>query len=499
MLTDPVFFMKKGIKKLFLLPALIAALGLVSAGRVPAQTFTTLYSFTAYNSGTNSDGAAPTAGVVLSGNILYGTVLVGGDFNLGTVFALNINDMSFTNLHSLNGNPDGAQPFAGLVVSGNTLYGTATQGGTNSSGTIFAVHTDGTGFTNLYSFSASVFNVNNFTTTNTDGVYPWGGLKLSGNTLYGTAQQGGLLGQGTVFAVNTNGMGFTNLHNFAGVSGSSATNSEGANPFGVLLLSGNILYGTTYHGGRSGKGTVFAVNIDDMSFTNLHSFAGSPTDGANPEAGLILSGSTLFGTTSFGGSSNNGTVFALNTDGMGFTNLHSFTSIFHGTNNDGNIPKSSLVRSGDTLYGTASGGGISGFGTLFAVNTNGTGFTTLYSFTATDPDTGTNSDGVNPYAGLILSGNTLYGTAQQGGKSGNGTVFSFSFGSISPPELSIIQSGTNVILAWPTNAAGFTLEFATNLVSPVWNTNLPAPVVVNTDNAVTNPISGTQQFYRLSE
>jgi uncharacterized repeat protein (TIGR03803 family) len=495
------FFMKTYIKKPFLLPALIAALGLIMVGRVTAQTFTTLHSFTALDQtySTNSDGVAPTAGVVLSGNTLYGTALVGGGFNLGTVFAVNINDMSFSNLHSLNGNTDGAQPFASPVVAGNILYGTAKQGGTNSNGTIFAVHTDGTGFTNLYTFSASVFNVNTFTTTNTDGAYPWGGLILSGDTLYGTAQQGGLLGQGTVFAVNANGTSFTKLHSFAAVSGSSATNSEGANPVGVLLLSGNILYGTTYHGGRSGKGTVFAVNINDMSFTNLHSFAGFPNDGANPAAGLVLSGSTLYGTTSFGGSSNNGVVFALNTDDLGFTNLHSFTSIFQGTNSDGNIPNSRLVLSGHTLYGTASGGGISGDGAVFAVDTNGTGFTTLYNFTATDPDTGTNSDGSDPYAGLILSGNTLYGTTQQGGNSGNGTVFSLSLGSISPPQLTINLSGNNVILAWPTNAAGFTLEFATNLVSPVWNTNLPAPFVVNTNNAVTNLISGTRKFYRLSQ
>jgi uncharacterized repeat protein (TIGR03803 family) len=99
---------------------------------------------------------------------------------------------------------------------------------------------------------------------------------------------------------------------------------------------------------------------------------------------------------------------------------------------------------------------------------------------------------------LILSSNTLYGTAYGGGSSGNGTVFSLSF----PPQLTIIPSETNLILTWPTNYAGFdytgyTLESTTNLVSPVWATNSPAPVVVNGQNVVTNTISGTQQFYRL--
>jgi hypothetical protein len=66
------------------------------------------------------------------------------------------------------------------------------------------------------------------------------------------------------------------------------------------------------------------------------------------------------------------------------------------------------------------------------------------------------------------------------------------------PVLAIIKSGTNVLLEWPTNAAGYTLEFASNLTSSAWSTNLPAPVVVNTNKVVTNGISGTQKFYRLS-
>jgi uncharacterized repeat protein (TIGR03803 family) len=137
---------------------------------------------------------------------------------------------------------------------------------------------------------------------------------------------------------------------------------------------------------------------------------------------------------------------------------------------------------------------------VFAVHTDGTGFTNLYSFTATSANT--NSDGARPYAGLILSDNTLYGTASVGGSSGYGTVFSLTLGSASTPlpQLTIIPSGANVILRWPTNAAGFTLQSTTNLVSPaVWSTVSPGPIVVNGQNAVTNPISGARKFYRLSQ
>ncbi len=109
-------------------------------------------------------------------------------------------------------------------------------------------------------------------------------------------------------------------------------------------------------------------------------------------------------------------------------------------------------------------------------------FTTLHNFTG-------GRDGANPVAGLItnLSGTTLDGTAYGGGSSGNGTVFSISF----RPQLRIIPSGADVILSWPTNYAGFTLQSTTNLVSQVSTTNSPAPVVINGQNTVTNPISGT--------
>src|SRR5450759_4758581 len=122
--------MKTFIIKLFLLPALIAGLNLIPAGRVTAQTFTTLHSFTLLNNSTNSDGARPYAGLILSGNTLYGTAFQGGSSGNGTVFSVNTNGAGFTNLHSFTAAPgplytnsDGAFLQAGLILSGNTLYG----------------------------------------------------------------------------------------------------------------------------------------------------------------------------------------------------------------------------------------------------------------------------------------------------------------------------------------------------------------------------------------
>jgi uncharacterized repeat protein (TIGR03803 family) len=244
------------------------------------------------------------------------------------------------------------------------------------------------------------------------------------------------------------------------------------------------------------------MNTNGTGFTVVHNFTAlsnsTNSDGVGPQADLILVGNTLYGTAIIGGSSGNGTVFAVNTNGTGFTNLHSFTAVSTNssgvyTNGDGANPQAGLILWSNTLYGTAANGGGSGSGTVFAINTNGTGFTNLHSFTG-------GGGGANPYAGLILSGDTLYGTTA-GGSTGNGTVFSLSLGSVSvsAPQLAIIPSEANVILTWPTNAAGFTLQSATELgSSAVWTTNSLGPVVVNGQNAVTNPISGTKQFFRLS-
>jgi uncharacterized repeat protein (TIGR03803 family) len=215
---------------------------------------------------------------------------------------------------------------------------------------------------------------------------------------YGTAANGGSVGYGTVFAVNPDGTGFTNLHSF--------NNSDGANPWTGLVLLGHTLYGTTYRGGSSGDGTLFAVNTDGTGFTTLHTFTGG-SDGGYPNGGLIISGNALYGTTAHGGmlapvSTGDGTVFAINTDGTGFTTLHTFPpalgqsvpgyDLFRGEeyyvwmylNTDGAVPVAGLILAGNTLYGTASGGGNGGNGTVFRVNTDGTGFAILHHFEQTE-------------------------------------------------------------------------------------------------------------------
>jgi len=493
------------MKNRFLLLALTFSFVPVLLNPAAAQTLRTLHNFTATSptSYTNSDGARPSGGVILSGDTLYGTAQYGGVFTYGTVFSLKTDGTAFTTLHHFNFY-DGCNPLGGLLLSSNILYGTTSQGGTlANSGQVFALSTDGTGFTNLHTF---VPLAPNFPYVNSEGATPYGGLILLSNTLYGTASAGGDGAGGTVFALSRDGTAFTNLHSFTARLAPFHTNADGARPLGALSSSGRTLYGTAFQGGGSANGTVFRVNIDGTGFTTLHSFTDASSfsdiyineDGVGP-AFVLASMTTLYGTAAYGGTSGNGTVFKLKNNGAAFTNLHSFSELsdlYIGTNTDGATPFGAIILSGNTLYGTTKYGGSCGSGTVFALNTDGTGFTTLYSFTALSA--GTNFDGANPVAGLFLSRNTLYGTTSAGGTSGNGTVFSLPF----PPKLAIIPSGPYVILTWPTNYAGFSytayeLQSATNLDSPIWTTVSPRPVTIGGQNVVVNTISDTPQFYRL--
>jgi uncharacterized repeat protein (TIGR03803 family) len=161
-------------------------------------------------------------------------------------------------------------------------------------------------------------------------------------------------------------------------NGSSYTNADGANPAGGLVLSGSTLYGTTQQGGSGGSGVVFKVNTDGSDFTVLKSFSEgrqsypqTNSDGMWIEAGLLLHGNTLYGTSYYGGSSGCGTVFKLHTDGTGFAVLKAFPTASQGypcSNNEGAYPLAGLVLSGSTLYGTTEQGGSSGWGVIFSLN-----------------------------------------------------------------------------------------------------------------------------------
>ena len=340
-------------------------------------------------------------------------------------------------LHSFgNGTVANEGSFPGAMIAGadHTLYGVTGQGGSSGAGTVFNLLPSGTAKV-LVNFNGS------------NGANPQGLIQTADGTIYGTTASGGVLNKGTIFKITTSGT-LTVLHSFGDLS----VANDGANPQAALVLAGDgYLYGTTQNGGSAGQGTVFKMNPVDSTVTILHSFGDGSVaqDGAQPVAALLVDMSNpgyipnnaspfiFLGTTLRGGTHDAGTLFAMASDGT-VAILHSFDNSEGST--DGVSPRSAVAQtggiSGHYILGTTAAGGTLGKGTIFAYGntlsvTTGTvtasnTLTIVHSF----GDGTVAYDGENPVSGLVAGspqvisqGNNFYGVTQNGGTAGQGTIY----------------------------------------------------------------------------
>jgi uncharacterized repeat protein (TIGR03803 family) len=244
-----------------------------------------------------------------------------------------------------------------------------------------------------------------------DGAQPMSALvRDNQGNLYGTTTQGGSAGAGVVFKVDPSGTE-TVLHNFSG-------GTDGIIPTGGLLRdkAGN-LYGTTSQGGTSNDGVIFKITPRGKEII-LHTFTGGATDGKYPTYTSLLMDAqgTIYGVTEEGGTADGGIVYKLSNSGK-LTVLHSFTG---GTTDGCNVLGIPFMDKTGNIYGTTSSCGISKLGTVWKLNKNGRE-RVLHSFA------GGSSDGEYPLAGVIVDAlGNVYGNTETGGPANVGTVYKIS-------------------------------------------------------------------------
>lgn len=409
----------KMITSIFLLSIFLlatAALPLLAQTTSLTTTITTLVSFN------GTDGVFPERMSLIQGvdGDYYGTALQGGTsdacglYGCGTVFKVT-SAGTLTTLHSFD-SKDGAYPWGSLVLGTDgkfygTTYGAAAgakcKGVIGGCGTVFKITSAGT-LTTLYTFA------------DTDGNGPLGLVQGTDGDFYGTTNFGGTYDGGTVFKITSAGK-LTTLYNFCTSKGCG----QSAYPLAGLVqgTDGNF-YGTT--GGSISSacplscGTFFKITSSG-TLTTLHTFAGS--DGAVPHGVIQGTDGDFYGTTVDGGSSNKcgngcGTVFKVTSSGT-LTSLHSFCPTSGCS--DGSYPDAGLVQASDgNFYGTTSYGGSSADGTVFKITSSGT-LTTVKSLDSTNgahPSAGL----------LQATNGDFYGTALNDGYYGDGTIYSLAEG-----------------------------------------------------------------------
>jgi uncharacterized repeat protein (TIGR03803 family) len=324
---------------------------------------TRLYTFLGKDA---ADGAEPSAALVMdesSSGVLYGTTVLGGAYNQGTVFELAPTQSGAykeTVLYSFGPTKsDGEYPYASLIEIEGTLYGTASGGGRYGGGVAFSVNAPGTSEHKLHDFGKG-----------SDGATPYASLTDVNGTLYGTTNAGGTSKAcGTVFSMSTAGEEQL-LYRFKG-------SPDGCNPLGSGVVDVNgLLYGTTsYGGGKNNKGitcdcgTIYSVSTATSVSTSasekvLHSFV---SDGS-PAASLIYANGALYGTTFYGGkctlsTRGCGVVFSLAPSG---SPPYQVQFPFAGTRAGGGAkPAAPLLANGADFYGTSSSGGTHNHGEAF--------------------------------------------------------------------------------------------------------------------------------------
>lgn len=386
--------------------------GTVYKKEIATSNVTTVVTF----SGTSGSfpGTAPLGPLVLENGHLWGVTSSGGTGlspGLGTVFKIKVSDGTYSTVQrfgSLTGANAGiSNPANGLASDGKgSLWGIASAGGGSTAWWIYKISSTDGSLTKVSEFGPATYNsIYNTNAAGSAGRYPFRGL--SGNAtdpyLWGTTSEGGTKGWGTLFRYNPSTNHYQVMVNFTGTK----SGFLGGHPNGRLLVDDDgIIWGTTEMGGSNGTngyGTVFKYDPTAQSFTTLHSF-NFGGNGGFPRSGLVDDGNGfLWGTAN---ASPNGVIYKVNKATGAVTVTYAFPL---SPTTEGIKPEGELLSDGEgNIWGTAIDGGTSGNGVLFKFNIATNTYTAMVKFTGND--TGA-YPGRQPSGPLVMDDNgAIWGT-----------------------------------------------------------------------------------------
>lgn len=353
---------------------LIALPFLMSDARIQAG-FTVLHEF----KGLSRDVQQPNGSLAIRDSTFYGASQYGGFYDVGVLYKIDLNGSGYETQRVFGVDTDGFYPVGGVTIVDSFLYG-CTDFGKAGPGVVYRMKLDGTDYSVIHQFNEN------------DGLgeVPAGGLLAIGSRLYGATIAGGDMNRGTLFSLNTDGSEFDVIHHFAGGS------EDGRWPTANLIADGDRIYGMTRFGGAENRGTVYGINLDGTELQVLHSLAGVESE-YQGSLSLLQIGSTLYGTTP-PSQDNFGSVFRINSDGTGFETLYEFPQ----DSDDYQRPTSGLVLIGSTLYGTTAAvqrNYVRG-GSIYKLNLDGSGFEVVHEFDNVQV----------PAGRLTVVGSKFYGT-----------------------------------------------------------------------------------------
>jgi len=422
--------------------------GVLFAYDADADSYQKLRQFT-YDPSNSSAENYPSGPLLNINGVLYGTTHDGGYAGSGVLYKINPDGAGYQVIHEF----DEANQDGNLLYANNQIYGLTGGSVLNhllyTHGTIYKLNTDGTSFQTIHSFHDH------------NGYGPEGSLiRGQDGKLYGLCRYGGgEYSTGLAFRIDASGNNYTpfallgNTQTYLSSPGSliQATNGEfygvkdyfhdgaiyrisaGAlysyiqyySPFcstgctshpiaKLLQASDGYLYGMTPQSLYT-DGAIYKIGTDGTNYSILKQF--NTSSEYNPQGALIQgTDGYLYGMTENGGPSDYGAIFKIRTNGTGYQTIFQFgtyTSAYYGSH-----PKGSLIMASDgKLYGMTSSGGTFGGGTLFGINTDGTGITRLIDFNSVN--------GWAPVQSVIEYTSTgyLFGMTEQGGTSNFGVVF----------------------------------------------------------------------------